>query len=170
MTRLAGFLLLQLAAAMFAGKRVADKRSRTEALYSYCDMLGQLRGLLESDGSPMPALLQTLSKRCTGEASAFVGALNIAMTGLGQMSFQEIWRRVLAENDGLLDEEAGKTLEALGGVLGRYDLATELDALDQCRGQLRQRLENMQNAQTQDTRVTWGVALSASLLLGILLI
>ncbi len=170
MTRLVGFVLLQLAAALFARGRIAEAADRTEALRSFCDMLEQLRGLLESDGSPMPVLLETLSRRCTGQARAFVRALSAAMDQLGQCSFQELWQQALEENAGLLDGDAKQTLESLGGVLGRYDPATQLDALDSCRLLLRQRLDKRQSDRAQETHLILGLSFSASLLLGIYLI
>lgn len=170
MRRLAGFVLLQLASALFALRRVTDSRRRTEALRSFCDMLDQLRGLLESDGSPMPALLQTLSGRCGGEAGAFIGMLNASMGSLGRSSFDALWKKALSACALSIDTDTKRELEALGGVLGRYDMATELDALDTCRRHLRTLLDAHLNAQSQDTRMTIGLSLSASLLLGILLI
>lgn len=170
MTRLVGFVLLQLAAALFARGRIAEAADRTEALRSFCDMLEQLRGLLESDGSPMPVLLETLSRRCTGQARAFVRALSAAMDQLGECSFQELWQQRLEENAGLLDGDARQTLESLGGVLGRYDPATQLDALDSCRLHLRQRLDKRQSDRAQETHLILGLSFSASLLLGIYLI
>ena len=92
------------------------------------------------------------------------------MDHLGQLSFQSLWRQALSESTSDLNEEAKQELDALGSVLGRYDLNTQMDSIDACRRILRQRLEERQNMQMQDTRVTLGLSLSASLLLGILLI
>ena len=170
MKQLMGFVMLQLAAALFAYKRITEAKHQTDALRSYREMLEHLRGLLESDGSPMPALLETLLKCCCGEAEQFVSSLNAEMDHLGQLPFRELWRRALSENAPALEEEAKQELDALGSVLGRYDLKTQMDSIDACRRILRQRLEERQNMQMQDTRVTLGLSLSASLLLGILLI
>lgn len=170
MTRLVGFALLQLAAALFARGRIAEAAARTEALRSYSDMLEQLRGLLESDGSPMPTLLETLSRRCAGQARAFVRSLSTAMDKLGERAFQELWQQSLEENEGLLDEDARRTLTSLGGVLGRYDPATQLNALDSCRLHLRQSLDKRLSDRAQETHLILGLSFSASLLLGIYLI
>ncbi len=170
MTRLVGFVLLQLAAALFARGRIAEAAARTEALRSFCDMLEQLRGLLESDGSPMPALLEALSQQCTGQAQAFVRALSAAMDKLGKRSFRELWQQELEQNAGFLEDDAKRELASLGGVLGRYDPATQLDALDTCRLHLRQHLDKRQSGQTQETHLILGLSFSASLLLGIYLI
>ena len=170
MKQLMGFVMLQLAAALFAYKRVTEARHQTDALRSFGEMLDHLRGLLESDGSPMPALLEALLQNCSGEAECFICTLSASMDYLGQLSFQSLWRQALSESTSDLNEEAKQELDALGSVLGRYDLKTQMDSIDACRRILRQRLEERQNMQMQDTRVTLGLSLSASLLLGILLI
>ena len=170
MTRLTGFLLLQLAAAVFARRRIAENQRRTEALRNYCDMLEQLRGLLESDGSPMPALLETLAGRTSGEACAFVMVLNRNMDSLGRNCFRNLWQRALEENTHYLDEDTVRDLNSLGAVLGLYDPTTQLEALSSCRGNLRRRLDERQRTQTQDSRVIFALSLSASLLAGIILI
>lgn len=170
MTRLLGFVLLQVAAALFARGRIAEAAARTEALRGWCDMLGQLRGLLESDGSPIPALLEILSERCTGQARAFVRTLSGTMESLGGHCFRTLWQRALEENAGFLEEDAMRELSDLGAVLGRYDPATQLEALDTCRLHLRQRLDRRLGERTQETRVILGLSFSASLLLGICLI
>ena len=170
MTRLVGFLLLQLAAALYAARCIADSLNRTQALDSYCNMLEHLRGLLESDGSPMPTLLERLSGRTAGDAQAFINTLKGKMDSLGEQPFQKLWHQALLETAYRLDDNARRELESLGTVLGRYDSVTQLDALDMCHGILRRRLTERQQGQAQDTRVTVAMSLSVSLLAGIILI
>ena len=170
MKRIVGFALLQAAAVLFAYGRVTDRERENNALRSFSDMLDQLRGLLESDASPMPELLRKLSKCSVGEARYFVDSLNASMNSLGECSFQELWHRALSEQAALPGEQARQELEALGALLGRYDLQSQLDAAAECREKLRQSLEKRQNDHRQDMYLTIGLSLSASLLLGILLI
>lgn len=170
MTRIAGFLLLQLAAALYAHERVTGKRRELETLRSFCDMLEQLRGLLEIDASPMPELLETLSKRCKGDAALLSKDLAQSMDALGACSFQELWSQALNAYAAKLDSDTLEELDALGTVLGRYDLETQLDAVTTCHTHLRASVDARQLAHPQDMRLTIGVSLSAALLLGILLI
>ena len=170
MTRLVGFFLLQLAAALYARERISENLQKTDALRDYCDMLEQFRGLLESDGAPMPALFALLSERSSGEAGAFVMLLSHEMDKLGEHHFQNIWQRALTENANCLDKETKRELEALGTVLGRYDHTTQLNAIDTCREHLRRRLEDRQRTENQDKRVTLALSISSSLLVGIILI
>ena len=84
--------------------------------------------------------------------------------------FRELWQQELEQNAGFLEDDAKRELASLGGVLGRYDPATQLDALDTCRLHLRQHLDKRQSGQTQETHLILGLSFSASLLLGIYLI
>ena len=169
MTRILGFALLQIASIAYAQGRIAEKRREYHALRSYCDMLEQLQGLLESDGSPMPELLQKLSGRCSGEARTFADALCESMRDLGKRSFQELWLSSLGKTN-VYGNDIRQELESLACVLGRYDLDLQIDALKACQKALRHRLGKGQGSQAQDTYMTVGLALSASLLLGILLL
>lgn len=170
MTRIVGFFLVQLAALLYGRGHVLDHLRQTEALRSYCDMLEQLQGLLESDSSPMPALFALLSERTSDEAGAFILQLTHDMDKLGEQRFQNLWDRALSENSGFLEEDARRDMETLGAVLGRYDNATQLDAINLCRDHLRRRLEQRQQTQIQDTRVTLALSASLGLFVGILLI
>ena len=170
MTRIVGFFLVQLAALLYGRGHVLDHLRKTEALRSYCDMLEQLQGLLESDGSPMPALFALLSERSSDEAGAFIKQLTRDMDKLGEQRFQNLWDRALSENSDFLDEEAKRDIKTLGAVLGRYDNATQLEAINLCREHLRRRLEQRQQTQIQDTRLTLAISASLGLFVGILLI
>lgn len=170
MTRIIGFFLVQLAALLYGRGHILEHFRQTGALRSYCDMLEQLQGLLESDGSPMPALFALLSERSSDEAGAFIKQLTRDMDKLGEQRFQNLWDRALSENSDFLDEEAKRDIETLGAVLGRYDNATQLEAINLCREHLRRRLEQRQQTQIQDTRLTLAISASLGLFVGILLI
>ena len=92
------------------------------------------------------------------------------MDKLGEQRFQNLWDRALSENSDFLDEEAKRDIETLGAVLGRYDNATQLEAINLCREHLRRRLEQRQQTQIQDTRLTLAISASLGLFVGILLI
>lgn len=170
MTRIYGFFLVQLAALLYGRGHILEHFRQTGALRSYFDMLEQLQGLLESDGSPMPALFALLSERTSDEAGAFIIQLTRDMDKLGEQRFQNLWDRALSENSFFLDEEAKRDIKTLGAVLGRYDNATQLNAINLCREHLRRRLEQRQQTQIQDTRLTLAISASLGLFIGILLI
>lgn len=169
MLKVTGFLLLQLAALLFASERVRCRYRQTEALLSFCAMLEQLRGILEAEASPMPELLLTLSKRCTGVASVFIRALLGSMDALGTRSFQELWQISLRRSAVCEDACAYQELEKLGNVLGRYELSSQLEAVSACLEALRQHAEQRQRELPEVKRLTWGLSFSASMLFGIIL-
>ena len=107
MTKLTGFVLLQLSALMFLRRRLAAEKRRAENAASFRNILEHLLGLLERESSPMPELLQLLQKRVHGAAARFVSALLDSMDMLGVHSFQELWRRALYAGSEDMDQELG---------------------------------------------------------------
>ena len=91
------------------------------------------------------------------------------MDRLGAVSFQTLWLEALADTAKDVGEDARHALETLGSVLGRYDLDTELSAVDACLRVLRRQQEQLREKAPQSGRLTLGIMLSAAALLGILL-
>lgn len=164
-----GFLLLQLAAFLFASQRVRSRNARAAVLRSFCNMLEQLRGLLETESSPMPELLLTLSKRCDGEALAFINTLRASLDTLGALSFQELWQSALRKSAACEDNAAYHELDSLGGILGRYELPAQLDAVSSCLEALRLYTERTRQKLPGINRLTWGLSFSGAALFGIIL-
>jgi hypothetical protein len=118
----------------------------------------------------MPQLLQSLLRRCNGEAAAFVSVLLESLDRLGTKSFQELWQYALFSTPLCGDSDALRAMEELGGVLGRYDLDVQLDAAVSCLEILRFRCEKLRQELPKTRQLTFGLSLSASMLLGIILI
>lgn len=170
MTKTLGFSIILLAALIVSVQRIEDQKRLASALRSYCNMLEQMLGILEIQAPPMPELLCALSRCCDGAAAAFAACLYQSMERLGTESFFALWQKALFASAGGLDRDALEALEALGSVLGRYDLKTQLDAIASCHRVLRQRQEKLQQSLPQTRRLVFGVTLSAAMLLGIILI
>ena len=88
---------------------------------------------------------------------------------LGERSFDEIWDKALAGTDPWQEETVQNELRKLGSVLGRFDLETQLRALDACILLLRQQWERERNAYPEERRVWIGLTAGLSALLVILL-
>ena len=166
----AGFILLQLAALLFALKRIALKKRETESLASLCAMLDQLDGLLGSEALPMPELIAELIRRSDREAAAFLESLAASMGGLGQTSFCALWKQAANTALSRMDSNALQMFEELGAILGRFELETQLRAVGACRTALGSRLEELRQELPQIKRLTLGLSLAASALMGIILI
>ena len=168
--RIVGFALLQLAALLFALRRVGCKKREAEGLASLCAMLEQLGGLLESEAAPMPELISALILRSDGYAAAFLKKLDASMDSLGVRSFCELWKCALDTADVVLNTEDRQVLEELGSVLGRYELEAQLRVVESCRAALCRRLDKMRLELPQARRLTLGLSLATSALMGIILI
>lgn len=166
----AGFILIQISALLFCFLRLRSERLEAELLRSFCAMLEQLRGMLSSEASPMPELLTRLARCSEGRAAAFLGVLSDSMEQLGEKSFLELWESALCISCAALCPEAVKALKELGAVLGRYELDIQLDALSACHQTLRGKLDALRRELPGRKRLTYGLSLSASMLLGILLL
>ena len=168
--RMAGFALLQLAALLFALRHIGCKKREAEALASFCAMLEQLGGLLGSEAAPMPELIGALILRSGGCASVFLQTLADSMDRLGERSFFELWNHALDAAPVALEPEDRNTLEELGSVLGRYELEAQLRAVESCRAVFCRRLDALRLELPQVKRLTLGLSLAASALIGITLI
>lgn len=168
--RMVGFVLLQLAALLFALRQIGCKKREEEGLASFCAMLEQLVGLLGSEAAPMPELISALILRSDGCASAFLQTLAGSMDRLGERCFFELWKNALDASSIALEPEDRQTLEELGSVLGRYELETQLRAVESCRTALCRRLDALRQELPQMKRLTLGFSLAASAFIGIILI
>ena len=169
MTKALGFSLILAAALLFAAQRYAEGKRRAESLDSFCLMLEHMRGILENQAPPIPELLDTLSRRCDGPARDFSMRLRQSMGSLGRVSFRELWTKALCSCNAETDPETLRERAALGTVLGRYDLETQCASINECLRALRQRQEQLKKTLPQSARLSFGIALCAAFLLGILL-
>ncbi len=168
--RIAGFALLQLAALLFSLRHIGSKKRGAACLASFCAMLEQLGGLLGREAAPMPELIGELIPRSDGAAEVFLRALAASMDRLGEYSFCALWKNALGAAPALSDREAAQALEELGTVLGRYELETQLRAVESCRAVLCRRLDAQRQSLPQTKRLTLGLSLAAAALVGIILI
>ena len=170
MTKLLGFLAMQASAVLLSVQQYSGKRRKLENLRVFCEMLQQLSGILASAAPPMPELLKILLQRSQGEARLFTERLFRSMDMLGEKSFQELWNRALTEASFPFSDDILAELEALGDVLGRYDLDAQLQALEACREKLQKHAELLQDELPRASRITFGLLLTSTLMIGILLL
>ena len=168
--RIAGFALLQLAALLFSLLHIGSKKRGAACLASFCAMLEQLGGLLGRDAAPMPELIAALAPRAEGESAAFLRMLTASLDRLGEHRFCDLWKSALNDAGLTADRETVRELEELGAVLGRYELETQLRAVEACRSALNGRLEALRQDLPQTKRLTLGLSLAAAALVGIILI
>ena len=162
--------LLQLAALLFSLRRIGYEKRKAEDLRAFCALLEQLGGALGSEAAPMPELIGSLLPRADGAAAVFLQTLADSMDQLGAFSFFELWKSALYASRAVLDSESARAIAELGSFLGRYELNSQLRAVDACHKSLCIRLETLRQRFPQTERLTLGLSLAASALLGIILI
>ena len=170
MTKLLGLSLLLAAALVFSSQRLSEGKRRAAVLDSFCALLTHMHGILENQAPPMTELLEALSCCCEGDARTFALLLRQGMGRLGGVSFRELWHEALTACTSEPDMEMLRELDALGSVLGRYDLETQCAAIEDCLSSLLRSREQLKASLPQSGRLTFGIALCAALLLGVLLI
>lgn len=168
MMKSVGFAMIFCAGLLLSFQRISIERHRLDTLQSFCSMLEQFSGLLESEVLPMPELVAKLGGRTKGAGRIFLDILRNNMDRLGEKDFQELWREALeaAPDPG---EEARRDLTALGAVLGHYLLEAQKDALHGCILSLRTQAESAREELPHLQRVSIGCSLAA-VMLGIVLI
>ena len=128
-----------------------------------------LRGELSSGAVPLSLGIERVSAHTSGFGKELLIAVQEGLRDLGERSFDEIWDKALAGTDPWLEETVQNELRKLGSVLGRFDLETQLRALDACILLLRQQWERERNAYPEERRVWIGLTAGLSALLVILL-
>ena len=167
--RLTGFGLLLMAAFLFSAQCVARKTRLSNLLGDLADMLAQMEGELRRGDLQMDELLRLLEGG--GQKNVcFLSDLRKAMNRLDACSFAELWSETLADTLPGLPDRVRREMDALGGVLGRYDAATQCAALENCRLAMSREREKLLREQPGYRRLVFGLSLSAAGMLGILMI
>ena len=111
---------------------VAGEHKKLNNLSSLLLMLREMRGELESRASPLPQLMERLSRSSGGAAGDFARELCSRMGELGEKEFSIIWSESLDAAIPALDRDEAEPLHTLGRSLGRYELSRQLAELDGC--------------------------------------
>lgn len=144
-------------------------REHTRSLHTAGQMLELIQGELNTSAPPLAQLLEAITPRLNDPALRFCLLVRERMADLGKRSFAEIWAQSLyASFPGLSDRDL-RDLKELGGVLGRYELSRQTEALSRCRQSLKQREETASAAFAEKRRLAMGLAFTGTALLGIIL-
>lgn len=144
-------------------------RERTRSLHAACQMLELMQGELNTSALPLAQLLEAIAPRLNGPALRFSRLVREGMADLGRRSFAEIWTERLYVSFPDLSGQELQDLKELGGILGRYELSRQTEALSRCRQALKQREETASAAFAEKRRLALGLAFTGTALLGIIL-
>ncbi len=167
--RLVGALLAALACLDVALLWSRSRRERINVLDGLIRAMNVIEAELGGKASPLPPLMTKLSRE-DGTIGAFFAAVSDALDSLGAQPFSEIWRSAVHAHFSLLPEWERSALTELGNALGRYPLQMQREAVALCREQLREQLALARKQYGEQARLVWALALSAGVLLGIVLI
>ena len=104
---------------------------RVRAFSAICSALGEIRGEICCKMTPLPEMLERLSKTASFPADALFRRASKKLPKLGRATFGEIWREAVEESPELLLRGDEKTaLSALGSTLGHYDAQVQEREID----------------------------------------
>lgn len=170
MRRLMGVLLLAGGGLWLGLGRAGELKRRAGALESWANAMALLEGELAFHLPSLPNLLEELSHRCSGMAGEILAAVTAALVRLGEESFEEIWRKTLAEGAEGLTEEDLEPLFRLGGVLGRWGWEEQRTAAERARLALEGRASQLRRERREKGRTYGVLGLSLGVLTAILLL
>lgn len=167
--KLPGAVLIMAAACLVSLVTLREKKQRQEGCLSLVAALELLRGELSSGAVPLRLGIERACAHAGGIGNELLIAVREGLGDLGERSFDEIWNKALDGTDLWLAETVRHEMRKLGSVLGRFELETQLRALDACISLLRQQWERQRNAYPEERRVWIGLTGGLSALLVILL-
>lgn len=167
--RLLGAALAALGAAWLGLSAAARLRRRVGDLRAMADGLELLRRELCGLESPLPEVMEGLSRRARGPAGRLFGGCAQACGALASRPFGESWRAlVLALED--FPPEGREALLPLGEILGRYEAGCQGEALERAQAALERALERAEEERGRLGRVYQALGLSGGAFLVILLL
>lgn len=170
MIRLLGALLLISGSSGIGVMAALRLRDRVEDLSGLIYGLeGVKRGLL-SRTEGLKAMLNDGADQTKGRVRLLFKSLREEMDRLEEGSFRQLWERALRSAPLRCSESDLADLMPLGGVLGSYDLDSQVEALDKAMGALNFRLAEAVERRQSLSRVYGTMGVSVGVLLAIMLI
>lgn len=122
MFKIIGAAIIVVCTTAFGFGGVMRLGSRVRNLQSLIMALEVMKNEICERLTPMPELLEMLSKETDAPINRIFKSCYKQMTALGSQSFYFIWKAAIEGTDGLeLTADETKTLTDMGHVLGRYD-------------------------------------------------
>ena len=136
MLKLLGAVLLTAGAAAMGFSASAQLGRRVKSLRALLGALELADRELSFRLTPIPELLDELSRRSQSPACGFFGRCLDGLDRLGERSLGQLWEEALADWPMDLAEEDREALAELGQVLGRYDGEGQREAIALTRARL----------------------------------
>lgn len=133
MLRIIGCVLIVSCTTTFGISCASRLGVRVKALTGLISALEVMRSEICDRLTPMPELMEILSKETDEPVSSLFMSCQDQMKNLGTRSFYFMWKHAIVSSDGLeLRPQEQKTLMDLGHVLGRYDTDEQSKSITYC--------------------------------------
>lgn len=149
---------------------VAAAKRRIRTLKVLIMAIERMSVELSSRLTPIPEIVGLLSHSKKGGAEDFFTELSARISELGEIELSELWRECAEQVLTALSADELCDFAALGCVLGRGDLSSQLSALNHCKLRLDEALNAARGELSQKSRLCLGVSGSIGLMLVIMLI
>ena len=160
--------VLVLAGGVWMGlERRGQRGARVRALRGLSAALDQMERELRGREPPLSRLLDGVSGSTPW--GRFFAACRDGLERREDQPFVQVWGEALARAELPLTEEERALLEELGGVLGRYDQASQCRLLQSAAEGLDRRAEQAARERERLGRLDWALGAAGGLLLVILL-
>ena len=166
MLKLTGALLCVSACVAAGLNAYANEKKRLSALLSLSQSFSAMRAELSATLAPTPELLKAHAE---GYAAVLLRNAQKGMERIGETELEQIWAEALELCPPLLREDEKRVVRALGAVLGRCTLETQLQALSDAAARLEERAEELRRGLPAARRLSLGLPAAFGLLTAILL-
>lgn len=150
--------------------KLRREKARMRTLEALCGALCQMRVELGARLASVPALADMLSNRADGGARRFFAALCEKLALLGQSELCELWAECARRELSALGSDELNDFIALGRILGKGELSTQLEAISRCESTFDRALIAARTEHADKRRLTLGISASVGLMLVIMLI
>ena len=144
---------------------IKNKRDRLQCLDSLIFSLGLMKAELSTNLASIPELCRILASEAKKEAADFFGELGKSFDMLGEENFASLWKKSAVKCLPLLNEDELAEFISLGSVLGRYELAEQVNALNSCMEFMSLRLKELRLRYPADAKLSLGVSTAAALMI-----
>ena len=170
MIRMLGAVCLAAGPVWLGMSAAAELAHRERALGALCAGLELMERELSFRLTPMPELLERLSRQADPPADGLFAGCREGLSSLGERSLAELWKAGVRQPALLLEAEELALLDGLGQVLGSYDGEGQLAALAQTCAALERALAEARSERKRMGRVYQTLGLAAGAFLAILLV
>lgn len=143
-----------------------NEKRQLAALLSLSRAFAMMRSELAVRLSPIPELLKIPAE---GYAAGFLKNVSKGMEHIGETSLSRLWTEALEECPPLLNGDEKQIVKALGAVLGRATLDTQLQSLSDASTRLMDRAEELRRRLPTVRKLSLGLTTAFGLLTAILL-